>query len=240
MQKLQDKHVLVVGGSEGIGLAVAKGAQDAGAQVYVASRSEYKLHGAAALLGEKALTFPVDITDEASVVRLFSFLPRVDHLVITAVGKVGPARVADLPLAEAQALFAAKLWGAYLVVQHALPKLPDDGSITLFSGNFSIRPVPGWTVLASANGAIESLGRSLAVELAPRRVNVIRPGLVDTPAYDQLPAGVRGDLFGHYAATVPAGKAGRAEEVALAVLFAMTNPYLTGAVLPIDGGAHLV
>ncbi|WP_046246342.1 SDR family oxidoreductase [Hymenobacter terrenus] len=240
MSSLKHKNVLVVGGSEGIGLAVAQAAQAAGAQVYVASRSEHKLTKASAVLGSSALTFPVDFTDESSVQRLFQHLPAVDHLIITAIAKTEARRVADLSVAEAQMWFAAKFWGAYTVVRHALPKLATDGSITLFSGNFSVRPSQGWSVLASANGAIESFGRSLAVELAPVRVNVIRPGLVQTPAYSEMPAEARREMFQQYESVVPARKAGLPEEIAQAVVFAITNPYMTGSVLTLDGGARLV
>jgi NAD(P)-dependent dehydrogenase (short-subunit alcohol dehydrogenase family) len=114
------------------------------------------------------------------------------------------------------------------------------GSITFFSGILSRRPSPGLAGLAAINAAVEAFGRALALELAPIRVNVVSPGLTDTPAYATMPDDARKGMFASVAKRLPAGRVGKPEDIASLTLELMRNSFLTGLVVDVDGGAMLV
>jgi NAD(P)-dependent dehydrogenase (short-subunit alcohol dehydrogenase family) len=105
------------------------------------------------------------------------------------------------------------------------------------AGSFSQRPKPGAFVMTSINSAIEGLGRALAVELSPIRVNVVSPGVVDTPMYSRIPEEQRKAMYQQTAASLPAKRVGQAEDIAAAFLFFMGNSYATGTTLYVDGGS---
>ena len=113
------------------------------------------------------------------------------------------------------------------------------GSITFFAGIWSQRPVPRASVVAAINSAIEGLGRALAVELAPIRVNTVSPGMVDTPLYSGMAPDKKAAMFKEVAASIPAKRIGRPEEIAETVLYLMSNGYTTGSTLYVDGGTTL-
>ncbi len=132
----------------------------------------------------------------------------------------------------------AKFWGAYRVARSA--DVIDRGSITFVSGILSRRPRAGAAALSAVNAALEALGRALAIELAPVRVNTVAPGLIEgTEAYADLDASARAAMFTNAASKLPAGRVGRPQDIAAAILTVMTNPYVTGAVIDVDGGALL-
>ena len=114
------------------------------------------------------------------------------------------------------------------------------GSITMFAGVASEKPLPGLVAYAAVNGAVEGLCRTLALELAPLRVNAISPGIVMTPAYAGMPGDEREAMFGAMAAKLPVRRVGRPEDIARTVLYLMQNGYTTGTVIQIDGGHRLV
>jgi NAD(P)-dependent dehydrogenase (short-subunit alcohol dehydrogenase family) len=160
----------------------------------------------------------------------------IDHVVSTAnAGVSGPA--SELDIAAVDRAVRAKLGGAILLAKHAAPGLPPHGSMTFFSGFVAWRPAAGQSVTAMTNGGLASLAAALAVELAPRRVNVVSPGVIDSGAWDRL-GDQRDAFFARSAASVPAGRVGRPEDVAQAVLLALTNSFITGSVLHVDGGAR--
>ena len=132
----------------------------------------------------------------------------------------------------------SKFWGPYRAIKAA--QMQPTGSITLFSGVLSRKPSPDMVAVAAINAAVEGLGRALAVELAPVRVNVISPGLVKTAAYDGMSDEQREGIYQTAAAHLPVRRVGEPEDIADMALQIMTNPYLTGAVLDIDGGSLLV
>lgn len=177
---LNKKRIVIIGGSSGIGLAVATQAVAAGAKVVVAGRTEAKLQAVGDRLGLSAETYRVDITDDASTKTLFEKMGALDHLVIT-----GPApqfgHFLELDTIQVRQEFEGKFWGQYRAVKYAAPAIAKDGSIVLMSGAYSARPVPGATSLAAVQAGIEGLARGLAIDLSPIRVNVISPGLTDTP-----------------------------------------------------------
>lgn len=231
---LSDATVVVVGGTSGIGLEVARQAAAAGARVIAAGRSEERAKTARETLGTSVDVRTLSMGDEPAVRAFFSQLPAVDHLVITA-GRIGFGRVVETEMAAVRPAFDDRFWGAYHVVRHAVPRMPQTGSITLFSGNLAVKPLPGASVVSAAVAAVEAFGRALAVELKPIRVNTVRSGAVDTPLFRNRPD--RDEVARRIATSLPVGRIGTPADLAHAVMFLMTNPYSTGTVLQVDGGA---
>ncbi|MFM5885224.1 MAG: SDR family oxidoreductase [Novosphingobium sp.] len=226
---LTDKRVLIVGGTSGIGAAVAQAASANGAHVTTASRRQVERSGAQHLA--------LDISDESQVAAALAGLAPFDHLVVSA-GGARPAAFRGQGTANAAAGFETKFWGAWRVA--ALAPLSEQASITFVSGVFAERPAAGQVAASCANAALEALARALAVELGPIRVNAVSPGLVDTPLWHAMPEERRSAYFAGAAQKLPARRICSADDVAALVLTCMTNPALTGAVLKIDGGYTLV
>ncbi len=236
---LKDKKVVIIGGSSGMGLATAKAAVAEGALLVIASRSAEKLRAAVDEIEGEVKSYVLDVTDEEQVKRFFAEVEELDHLVTTAAGELtGP--FLQLETAAVQALFASKFWGQYLAAKYGASRITVGGSITMFSGVASQKPIPGFSSFAAVNGGINALCRALAVELAPLRVNAVSPGIVETPAYEGMPVKERRAFFDAVAAKLPVKRIGRPEDVARTVLYLMQNGYTTGAVIDVDGGSRLV
>ncbi len=231
---LAGQRVVIIGGSSGLGLATAALAREHGATVTIAGRSEDKLREASAALGE-ADTASVDISDESSVAALFAPYDHIDHLIITA-GTLGPSGVTQQDLPTLQSVLEQRLWGAIYAVRAAAPKMTAGGSITLTSGGIAARPRAGAAMISVALAAVEALAPALALELAPVRVNCITPGVVLTPLQGSGPEAEA--RVAERGKTLPVGRAGNVDDLAQAYLMAMTNGYLTGEVLHIDGGGR--
>lgn len=230
---LSGKTIIVIGGSSGIGAAVAQAALARGAHVIVAGRR-------LAPGSDNGLrSEPVDVTDSASLKQLFETVGRFDHLVYTSGPSVRAKPLIETDLDEARDNFDVKLWGALRAIQHALPFLHEQGSITLTSGQLGRKLATGQFIKTGINAATEALGKQLAKELAPRRVNVISPGVIDTPAYAGLDQEQRLAMFAKAGQGLPVGRVGQAEEVAAGYVLAMENGFMTGAVVDIDGGGLL-
>jgi len=235
---LEGQSVVVIGGSSGIGLGCAIEASEAGAKVTIVSRSKSKLHDALPLLSERATCFELDIQNEEAVQEFFNQSNPIDHLVISAsTGAIGP--ITQMDSIKAHQFFETKFWGVFYCAKHGAAKIADSGSITLVSGIASRRPFPGLTCAGACNGALESLGRGLAVELTPIRVNTIAPGLVDTPLYSKMQPQQRQAFLDAAAQKLPTRKTGLPTDIGQAALMLMTNSFITGTVLDIDGG-HMV
>ena len=230
---LSGKTIIVIGGSSGIGAAVAQAALARGAHVIVAGRR--LAPGSDSGLRSE----PVDVTDSASLKQLFETVGRFDHLVYTSGPSVRAKPLIETNLDEARDNFDVKLWGALRAIQHALPFLHEQGSITLTSGQLGRKLAAGQFIKTGINAATEALGKQLAKELAPRRVNVISPGVIDTPAYAGLGQEQRLAMFAKAGQGLPVGRVGQAEEVAAGYVLAMENGFMTGAVVDIDGGGLL-
>ncbi|MCP3098024.1 SDR family oxidoreductase [Myxococcus sp. K15C18031901] len=236
---LDKQQVLVVGGSSGIGLAVARASLEAGAHVTLASRSEEKLARAAAGLAtpDRVRTLALDITDEARTREALERLVPQHHIVLTAVDPYyQPIRQFDL--ARARRTLDSKLLAALHLARYA--RFEPAGSLTFVTGVASERPSPGGAAIAAVNGAVNALARALALELAPLRVNALSPGWVDTPLWDATPGLDKSRAFDTHARRLPVGRVGRPEEVARAARFLMENGFTTGEVLHVDGGHRLV
>jgi NAD(P)-dependent dehydrogenase (short-subunit alcohol dehydrogenase family) len=236
-ESLKDRTVLVIGRGSGIARAITLAACAAGAKVVVAGRDADAL---AAAYDDPAITAEtVDLADEQSVEALAERLGRIDHVVSTASARARGA-VGDLNPDTVLLSFSTKVIGPLLLAKHFAPRMPRDGSFVLFSGSSARKPSIGMLAVAATNGAVDVLTRSLAVELAPIRVNAVSPGTIDTGAYDGLGEQVKSDLFAQRAELNPARRIGASEDIADAVLFALTNGFLTGVSLAIDGGEPLV
>jgi len=239
---LASQKVLIIGGSSGIGLATARAAAVAGAAVTIASRSQERLTAALADLPDGCAGEVVDSNDEDGMATLFDRVGPLDHLVYTAGGPLDPKSqgpLADILLAAARDVFEARFWGAVAAVKHAAPRIRPGGSITLTSGATAVRP-SGRTTLADASaGAVETLAKGFAIELAPVRVNAVRPGIILTPRLTGIPEPQREPLLKAAAAHTLVKKLGEPDEVAEAILFLMGNGFVTGSVITVDGGLLL-
>jgi NAD(P)-dependent dehydrogenase (short-subunit alcohol dehydrogenase family) len=229
---LAGMKVVVVGGSSGIGLSTAELAKREGAEVIIASRNADRLNSVAGNLGATAI--PVDVTNDESVENLFRACGPVDHVVVTAAQlRSGPFKT--VAMEDVRATMEGKFWGAWRVARSA--EIRPGGSLTLVSGFLSIRPRPNSAIVGAANGAIESLARSLALELAPVRVNAVSPGIIDTPIRAAMPEAARRDMLAKTAASLPVGRVGVGEDIARQILAFMTIGFATGSIVYIDGGA---
>ena len=235
---LRGRTVVLIGGGAGIGLRVAHQAVAAGAHVVLGGRTPERLAAAAQELGGSASWRAVDTGDRSSLASFFAELDRVDHLFTSAASyRVGP--MAELSDEDAESPFTSKFWGQYYAVKHAAPKLAEDGSVVLMSGAAGARPPAAAPAYAACNAAIEGLGRGLAVELAPARVNVVSPGTVDGNLWAQRPERDREAAFTQYRRDTLLHRLGTEEEIARTVLFLFTNGFMTGSTLYPDGGYTL-
>jgi NAD(P)-dependent dehydrogenase (short-subunit alcohol dehydrogenase family) len=233
--QLTGKKVVVVGGSSGIGLATAELARQEGAEVVIASRSAEKLDAAAKKLGVTAVQ--TDVTSDDSVANLFRQTGAVDHVVVTAAQlKTGPFKTVATD--DVRATLEGKFWGAWRCARFS--DIRPGGSLTLVSGFLSIRPRPNSAIVGAANGALESLARSLAIDLAPARVNCVSPGIIDTPIRAGMPEAARREMLAKIAAGLPVGRVGEGADIAGQILAFMTNGFMTGSVVYLDGGGVLV
>lgn len=259
-------HVLIIGGSSGIGLALAErllgggavradrgttdrgtatvtGPSAPGVQVTIAGRSTDRLAAAVSRLGHpgRVQGRQVDITREDQIRRLMTEAGPLNHVVVTAADAAGAyAPVTDVDVNAARALIDAKVVGPLLVAKLAAPHLAPNGSITFTSGIAAYRPGPGAATIAAANGALEALVRALALELAPIRVNVVSPGWIDTPIWDTIAGDRKDERLAAMAGRLPAGRIGHPADIAKAFIALMDNGFITATLLHVDGGHRLV
>jgi NAD(P)-dependent dehydrogenase (short-subunit alcohol dehydrogenase family) len=234
---LKDQTVLVIGRGSGLARAITLAAQDAGAHVIAAGRDAEAL--AAAYAGEPGIsTEVIDLTDETSIAALGERLGPLDHVVSTASARAR-GRVPDLDRDAIRLSFDTKVIGPLMLAKHLAPRINEGGSFVLFSGVAAAKIAVGTLGVAITNAAADTLARSLALELAPIRVNAISPGVIDTGAWDALGEQGKAGYFAGISARNPARRIGIPDDIAAGVLFALTNTFLTGQTLHIDGGEPL-
>ena len=237
---LQDQRVVLLGGTSGIGLATAGLAAAQGATVIVASSNHESVKRALDTLPTTASGQAVDLTDPVAVKAFFDGLDAFDHLVYTAGESLTLLDVASMDLAQARKAFELRFFGALGAVSAAASKIRPGGSVVLTTGAAGDRPNPGWSVAASICGAVDSLVRALAVELAPLRVNAVKPGVVRSPLWSNLSVEDQQTLYDETSRLLPVGRVGEVTDIAEAYVYLMNQGYATGTILTVDGGHVLV
>lgn len=232
---LTGQVVVVFGGSSGIGLATARLAQGEGASVMIIGRDAEKLRNASATIAGSDWR-STDVTDVDGVARAVAHLGVVDH-VFVSVGQGGASDVLTSTAEELRRPFEERVFGTFNVVRAVAPKMRE-GSITLMSGMYASHIRPHASAQTAALCAVELLARTLALDLAPTRVNAVAPGWIDTPRLDRSFGAEKASRIEAIARQLPGKRIGGAHEVAAAVLLLMTNPYINGEVLHIDGGGR--
>jgi NAD(P)-dependent dehydrogenase (short-subunit alcohol dehydrogenase family) len=228
---LEDKRILLVGGSSGIGLSVAKQVSQLGAKIMIASRTAAECQNTfVGILGEGISTFSCDIISEQDVNCLIEAVDQIDHLVITVRPDIKPAFFRDMNIDYARQAFESKFWGPYRLIQLIHSHINPGGSIIMTSGIAGEKIFKGSSTMGIINSAVETLCRSLAVELAPIRVNAVSPGFVE-PKIKEIQT---------YALQFPQPRLASLQEIAQAFICLMTNNYLTGTIMVVDGGARLI
>jgi NAD(P)-dependent dehydrogenase (short-subunit alcohol dehydrogenase family) len=236
---LTGARVVIIGGSSGIGLATAAMTHELGAHVTIAGRDPERLAAAKDRLGGDVEAVQTDVADEVQVRDLFASVPKVDH-VVTLAGAQVAGRITEADLTTLRYPMEVRFWGSVHVCKYAAPKMVDGGSITLCSGIVAARAMPGRSIGTASTSATEAFARAMALELAPIRVNAIRPGTVDTPLTTRLMGDRRHDYLASEAKRLPVGRVGQPEDLAHAIRFLMENPFLTGITLTVDGGRLLL
>ncbi|TDW88517.1 NAD(P)-dependent dehydrogenase (short-subunit alcohol dehydrogenase family) [Kribbella sp. VKM Ac-2566] len=230
---------MIVGGSSGMGRALAAELVAQGSEVTVAGRAPAKLDAVRRELGVR--TVAMDLGSEQDIERLFATTGKVSHIVTTAADVGGAYQpIAKYDVAAARSAVDSKLIGPLLLAKHGAPMLePGGGSIVFTSGIAAYRPGPRASLLAALNGALASLAAALAVELAPLRVNVVSPGWVDTPIWKDVAGDAAPETLSAMAARLPVGRIGRPQDIAAAIIALLRNGFITGTVLHADGGHRL-
>lgn len=236
---MKKKTIIVIGGSSGIGKAVAEMAADAGNQVMLTSRSLERAVAVAQTIGDTASGQALDISDEAQVQTFFAAIPEVDHLYIAAGStRLGP--LTEGKLEEHMQAFNTRLLGSLHVVRAAIHKMNPGGSFVFTGGVSTDRPIAGAWVSGLSTASAEQLARVLVMEFPDFRFNAVSPGYTDTPMWDAIMGENKAQILAEIAARIPVKKIATPAEVASAVLFLMSNASINGEVIHIDGGSRLI
>lgn len=225
------QSVVVVGGSSGIGLAIAKLYAGRGNEVIISSRDQGRADAAAAGIGGNTRGLALDLAAPATLKNGLASVEKVDRLVLVAIERDNN-NAADYNVESATRLVTLKLVGYTEAIHTLLPKMTDEASVVLFGGLAKEKPYPGSTTITTVNGGVTSMIRTLAVELAPVRFNAIHPGVIgDTPAWTDKQAALDA-----VSARTPGGRLATTEDVVGAVDFLLGNKGVNGVNLAVDGG----
>jgi NAD(P)-dependent dehydrogenase (short-subunit alcohol dehydrogenase family) len=230
---LQNKKIIVAGGTSGIGLATAQLLKEAGASVTVTGRNPEKLNTAK----QAGLqTAQVDSMNATALQTFFETQGNIDHLVIAVGSTKGLGNFSDLSLDDLRAGFEEKYWSHLNTLKAALPHINKSGSITLITAITGSGKMAGTSGIGSINGALEIIVPILAKEIKPLRINAVSPGVVDTPWWDFLPKEVKKETFDSYTPQIAVGRIAQPTDIAQAILFLTENEYITGKIIAMDGG----
>lgn len=233
-------HIVVIGGTSGLGLSIAQAAYAQGCKVTIAGRGAERAAAIATSIGPGATGVHIDLEDSASIKAALREGPPVDHVVITAIARLSTS-VKDFAAADAQRLARVKLVGYIEAISALLPRLKPTSSTVLFSGLSKDNPYVGSTMISVVNGGIVGMTKTMAVELSPIRVNCISPGLVpDSPLWQAILAKGPNPVVDAFTAKTPARRLAMTEDVIQGVFTLLDNKALNGIDLEIDGGIQLV
>lgn len=240
---IANREILVVGGSSGMGLATARQCLAQNGRVKIVGRNRDRLDSAIAYLGgpdERIVSIQADASTEEGRAKIFAGVRSIDHMVVTS-ANLSYKPLAQFDLNSVRLALASKIEAPFFLSQSAAPMLAKDGSITFVSGIAAYRPIPGGSITATVNGALEAMVRALCQELAPVRVNAVSPGWIDTPIWSTIISDdQKAAAHAAMAERIPARRIGQAEDVAAAIVSIMENPHISGTVLHVDGGQQLV
>lgn len=239
MRALENRNTAIIGGTGGIGRATAARLVKRGARVTIGGRDRQRLSETAESLPDGVRTIEVDATDRASLHQFYEQTGPIDDLVIAVTRRGGAGPASSLAQQDLVDSFTGKSVAHLQAVAMALPTLADRGSVTLISAGSAGSAIPGTAALAAVNGAVDAAVPVLARELAPRRVNAVSPGVIETGWWDELPEETRRTTFEQFAQQTPVGRNGTGEDVAHAIGALLENDYVTGVVLRCDGGLGL-
>lgn len=240
---LKNKHLLIIGGTSGMGLELANQALTEKGKVTIVGRSKHKLEQALSVLGNHSACTGLicDVSNEHQVIDLYQQVGEFDYLVVTAAGDVVYKPFETISLDEANTVIDNKLIGAFLLVKHGKPLMNDSSAIVFTSGINAFIPPGKSSIVSAVNGALIAFARALAVELRPIRVNTVSPGWVDTPIWSNLATDdAKLAMFDDMAQKLPAGRIGTPSDIASAIMLLLTNSYITGTTLEVDGGRRLL
>jgi len=236
---LHGSKIFVVGAGSGMGSAIAQMAVARDARVALAGRTIDKLHAVAATLGDAVLgTYSLELANQVTVQAALAEHAPYDHIVTTA-ADLTFAPFTRLTDGQIQAMLASKFWGPINLARAADRHLAAQGSVLFFSGLAAYRQGPGSSLVGTLNMALESLAAALAIELKPKRFNVISPGVVDSGTWAAMDAGERAAFFDQTASALPVGRVGQVQDLAHAALSVLENGFINGTVIHVDGGGRI-
>ena len=236
----KDAHIVVIGGTSALGLAIAKAAYALGSTVTIAGRGAERAADIAKSIGPGTTGIHIDLEDSASIQAALRDGPAIDHIVITSIMRLATT-VKDFAVKEAERLTRIKLVGYIEAVSVALPRLKPTSSIVLFAGVSKTNPYPGSTMISVVNGGVVGMTKTMAVELAPIRVNSISPGLVpDSPTWQKILAQGPNPVVDAMMAKTPTRRLASTQDVIDGVFYLLDNKAVNGIDLELDGGMQLV
>lgn len=241
--RLENQHAIVVGASSGMGRAVAALVHGQGAHVVAVARGQQRLEESVDSFAKNRSRITVvaaDMTRAKDRRCIFASLEKVDHLVVTAADLVY-LTIEKFTEEAMDTILRSKIAAPFFLAQQAAKKMPHTGSITFVSGVAAERPLPNGVLTGTVNGALNAMVRGLAIALGPIRVNTVSPGWVDTPLWRNITddTGKRA-AFKSMAAKIPVRRIGKTSDVAEAILAVMTNGFISGSTLYVDGGQRLI
>jgi NAD(P)-dependent dehydrogenase (short-subunit alcohol dehydrogenase family) len=230
---MADGAVVVVGGTGGLGLELARHYHDRGRDVVITGRDRERAHAMAVELGPKARGIGFDLSKPDTIASALADVGPVARLALVAIDRDNNP-VKEYDIAAATYLTTMKLVGYTATIHALLDRLSDDSSVVLFGGRAKDRPYPGSTTVTTVNGGISSVIRTLAIQLAPIRFNAIHPGIVgDSPYW-------KDKSLDHVVSRTPTGKLATMADIVDATVFLFENPAMNGSNLYVDGGWMLL